>query len=242
MKDKYRVIYQPRGAALEYSPLALNLYEGCENRCDYCFVPGVLHKSKEEFHSHSDPRKQGMLDLVRNDLIEMNGAGDKRPILLCFTCDPYPKFDSLTRFVLELFYEFNHPFQVLTKGGVRATRDFDLYKPGDAYAATLTCMFSEDSMKREPGAALPFDRIESLYKAKKHGITTWVSFEPVLNPDDVYNLYEITKDAVDLFKIGKLNHQASDVDWRAFGLKMIEMCERDRKAYMVKDALAKCLA
>jgi DNA repair photolyase len=241
MKDKYRIIYKPKGAALEYSPMSLNLYNGCPNGCRYCFVPGVLHIDKETFHSRHDPRKENILDLIEMDLIEMESAGDTRPVLLNFTCDPYPGVDKdnlLTRRVLNIFLDWQHNFQLLTKGGMKASRDFDLYKPGHAYAATLTCDNEKDSQYWEPGAALPTDRISSLFRAHEEGITTWVSFEPVIDPEQVYMLYDATKDYVDLFKIGKLNHQASNIDWRAFGLRIIEMCERDRKAYLIKDALA----
>lgn len=30
-------IYQPNGAAAEYSKWACNLYNGCTNRCEYCY-------------------------------------------------------------------------------------------------------------------------------------------------------------------------------------------------------------
>ncbi len=243
MKDKYRAIYQPRGAALEYSPLALNLYQGCPHGCKYCYVPGCLHRTPEFFHSNYAPRP-GILDNVEADLREMSAAGDRRPVLLCFTCDPYPgdTYDSdTTRCVLEMFHYYNQPFQLLTKAGTRAVRDFKLYKPGDAYAVTLTCMNEEDSQKWEPGAAEPKNRILSLWSAKKMGITTWVSFEPVIDPEQVYQLYEASKKYVDLFKIGKMNHMDSSVDWRAFGLKIMKMCARDGKKFVIKDALAKHL-
>ncbi len=37
------VVYEPRGRAREYSPLALNLYRGCSSRCVYCYASDVLH-------------------------------------------------------------------------------------------------------------------------------------------------------------------------------------------------------
>jgi DNA repair photolyase len=30
-----RIIYEPKGRALEYAPLAVNLYRGCSHGCDY---------------------------------------------------------------------------------------------------------------------------------------------------------------------------------------------------------------
>jgi DNA repair photolyase len=120
---------------------------------------------------------------------------------------------------------------------MKAARDFHLYKKTDAYAATLTLDNESDSLKWEPGASLPDDRIASLRKAKEKGITTWVSFEPVIDPEQVYALYEKTKEFVDLYKIGKLNHYKNDTDWKKFVHTMIEKCEKDNKEYMIKDAL-----
>lgn len=239
MKDKYRVIYKPRGAALEYSPLAVNLYRGCPNGCQYCYVPGCLNRTREEFVREYGPRTK-IIDLLQKDLIEMKAGRDDRQVLLCFTCDPYPgeyEDNITTQWALELFKAYNQPFQLLTKGGMKAARDFHLYKKSDAYAVTLTLLDESRSLEWEPGAALPKDRIASLRKAKEKGISTWVSFEPVIDPEEVYKLYDLTKGFVDLYKIGKLNHYRNETDWTAFGHKIVEMCQRDGKEYMIKDAL-----
>jgi DNA repair photolyase len=165
---------------------------------------------------------------------------DKRMVLFCFTCDPYPgeyEDNIYTQQALELFKAYNQPFQLLTKGGMKAARDFHLYKKSDAYAATLTLLDETESLKWEPNAPSPLDRIASLRKAKEKGIKTWVSFEPVIDPEQVYTMYEITKDFVDLYKIGKLNHFANKTDWKRFGETMINKCEKDGKEYLIKDAL-----
>jgi len=205
----------------------------------YCYAPSCLQRNRDEYTANYAPRKN-IIDLLQKDLIEMKAAKDDRIVLFCFTCDPYPgdyENNIYTRRALELFKAYNQPFQLLTKGGMKAARDFHLYKNGDSYAATLTCDNDEDSLKWEPGAPLPSDRIQSLRKAKEKGIRTWVSFEPVTDPNQVYSLYEQPKGFVDLYKVGKLNHYKNDTDWRLFGHTMIEMCERDGKEYLIKDAL-----
>jgi len=80
------VIYVPRGRALEYSPLATNIYTGCVHRCKYCFAAGSPWKKKETFHLNVQPRKDYLAQLEK-DCRKM--AGDPRDILLNFTCDPY---------------------------------------------------------------------------------------------------------------------------------------------------------
>lgn len=239
MKDKYRVIYQPRGAAREYSELAVNLYKGCPHGCIYCYAPNCLRRKKEDFHQSYGPR-ENIINLVQKDLIEMKETKDNRQVLFCFTCDPYPGECSdniYTQEALELFKAYNQPFQLLTKGGMKAARDFHLYKKTDAYAVTLTLLDERQSLIWEPNAPLPKNRIASLKKAKEKGIKTWVSFEPVIDPEQVYKIYDLTKDFVDLYKIGKLNHYKNDTDWTLFGETMIDKCETDGKEYLIKDAL-----
>ena len=53
--------------------------------------------------------------------------------------------DSHTRSVLKTFPAFDHPFLILTKGGMLAAKDFDLYGPNDAFGATLTLDNEADS-------------------------------------------------------------------------------------------------
>jgi len=45
------IIYEPSGKALEYSPLAANLYAGCGHRCVYCYAPLALKRTREMFYS-----------------------------------------------------------------------------------------------------------------------------------------------------------------------------------------------
>ncbi len=44
-----KVIYEPRGAAFEYSPLAANLFRGCSHGCTYCYAPACLRMSRDNF-------------------------------------------------------------------------------------------------------------------------------------------------------------------------------------------------
>lgn len=240
MKNKYRVIYQPKGAAKEYSELAVNLFIGCEHGCKYCYAPSCMFKTRVEYHNKITIRKD-ILNLLQLDLIEMNMLKDKRRVLMCFITDPYQgeyKTNEITKKALELFKGYNIPVQVLTKGGMKAARDFYLYKKTDAYATTLTFDNDNDSLEWEPKAAVPISRIKSLRKAKEKGIETWVSFEPVIIPKQTYSLFEQTKEFTDLYKIGKINrYKGIEVDWKKFAHNMIELCERNKKKYYIKNSL-----
>lgn len=235
------LIYTPRGRALEYSPRAVNLGTGCLHGCKYCYAPGALRKKKDPFHQEFTPKKD-ILARLEKDAAKENGS--KNRILLSFTHDPYQgaNNDTLTMEALKILNRHELNFQILTKGGTRATRDFDLYKPGDAFATSLTFFDSKDSLDIEPRAALPANRIEAIREAKHRGISTWVSFEPVLDAEQVFELYETTKVFVDLYKVGKCSNYKSKVDdWKAFGTEMINRLERDGKSYYIKEDLQKIL-
>lgn len=240
-----KIIYEPKGAAKEYSELAVNLYTGCEHGCKYCYAPSCRFKTKEEYFSNQYIRKD-VLNLLEKDLQEMSRNEDKRRVLFCFICDPYQKdesFNAITREALLLFKKYNISFQVLTKGGIKATRDFDLYKNKDAFAVTLTFLDKNKSLEWEPNAALPSERIESLKIAYSKGIETWVSFEPVIECEECFKLIDETYKFVDLYKIGKINHykDAPKQDWEKFTKEVIAKLEKLGKKYYIKDSLKKYL-
>ena len=108
---------------------------------------------------------------------------------------------------------------ILTKGGMKAEDDFDLYGPNDWFGVTLTCDNDADSLKNEPGAALCSDRIAALKKAHDSGIHTWVSLEPVIYLKQTLHLIELTSEFVDQFRVGKLNHypdKEKQINWPKF--------------------------
>lgn len=241
---KLKTIYVPRGRAREYSSLGLNLYNGCSFECDYCSVPRTLDKEKDVFHALVTERENLLLK-IESDCRKLEGSTEK--VLLCFSSDPYNDLDlelELTRKSLELFKKYNINFQILTKGGLRAERDFDLYKPGDAFASTLTFADDSKSILWEKNAPLPSSRIEALKKAHSMGIETWVSLEPVIDPEESLAIIEKTHEFVDLFKVGVLNyHELSEtIDWKSFGERAIELLEKLGKSYYIKDDLKKHLS
>lgn len=234
------VIYTPRGMALEYAPLACNLYRGCEHRCRYCYAPNCLYMSRESFHSTAKPRP-GVIAALRKEAPKYSGT-DQR-LLLCFTCDPYQPAEEehgITRQALEVLVEHNIPCQVLTKGGLRAVRNFDLLQAGDGWFATsLVFLSDEDRVYWEPGAATVQSRIAAIEQAHDLGLRTWVSVEPVIDPRQALDLIVKLSPIVDGFKVGRLNHHplAKQIDWRAFASGLIGVLEATDREYLIKDSL-----
>lgn len=222
-------IYETRGAAKEYSDLALNIYNGCPHRCFYCYTPGVLKKDREKFHADVTPR-ENILEATVAQLERENITG--KIINLCFTCDPYPKgYDStLTREIIKALKEHGNNVQILTKNAI--TRDFDLLGPGDSFGITLDGTENEYTMPVK-------ERIEALRKAHECGMYTWVSFEPVVDADAVLENIREVASFVDIVNIGKLNYNQSDINWKAFGEKAEILCKELNLKYRLKFALRK---
>jgi DNA repair photolyase len=239
-------IYEPTGKAREYSPLALNYYNGCTHGCLYCYVPSLLGTFNKSYN-HSKmgfPDETGFLELKKS--AEKLKSCNKQ-ILLSFTGDPYCGFKpEITNRVLKLLKYYNHKVAVLTKGGKNIIPDLDLiksFKSNIKIGATLTFINDNDSLKWEPEAKLPTERIDTLLFLSENGVKTWVSFEPVI--DTVQSLQLLTEVVpfIDHVKIGKLNNYKDldkKIDWFDFLKKATEILRKNNmndRFYIKKDLL-----
>jgi hypothetical protein len=128
----------------------------------------------------------------------------------------------------------------LTKGGTRALRDLDLFRPDrDAFASTLTSLDGSFSRKWEASAALPPDRITALQSFHDAGIFTWVSLELTLDVESSMEIVRRTHSFVDLYKIGRVNYLpiTKTTDWRDYTLRMIDLCHRLAVNHYIKKDL-----
>lgn len=223
-------IYEPTGKAKEYGDYAINIYTGCPHWCYYCFAPNVLHREREKFHSHVEPRKN-IVEEVRKQLERENITG--KTIHLSFLCDPYPQgYDTTpTREIIKLLKEHGNHVQILTKGD--GSRDFDLLDGEDWYGISYSGSYEAD----EPEALRRDFRLFTLAEAKRKGIKTWVSFEPVVDAEQVLWTLEINSCLFDKVKIGKLNYWPSNIDWAEFGRKAEALCEKLGLDYYIKESL-----
>lgn len=235
-------IYQPSGRAREYGELAVNIYTGCNHRCAYCFAPNALQKQREIFHTVVEPRREIVESVKRQ--INREGITGKM-IHLCFACDPYPAdIDTTpTREIIAAIKNAGNHVQILTKGGKRALRDFDLLDSGDWFGVTISG-HALNMHEIEPRAANRSERGFTLAVAANRGIKTWVSFEPVLDARTVFDA--ITgSNYIDLYRIGKLNYHSPEdygappIDWDAFGRDCERLCIAHGRNYYIKEALRK---
>jgi len=242
-----RLIYEPKGRAREYAPLAANLYTSCTHGCLYCYAPRCMQRNRELFHTCANVRKNA-LKLFASDCAEYAKMRLTEPVLMSFVSDPYQPDElelRITRKALEIAAEHKAPIQILTKGGTRAISDFPLLAATGAQAAfacTLTVCDKSWAAKLEPQAAEPEDRLNALKAAYNAGITTWVSFEPSIDEKSVIEFIRLSHSYVDLYKVGAISGDktlSTISNWRDYASNVINELEKHEKKYIIKSDLKK---
>lgn len=176
-------IYKPKGKAGEYGDYAINIYDSCNHGCSYCYARPMAARFGKPWGDTPKPR-EGIVEATQRQLA--SGGIKNKLIHLCFTCDPYPADvdTSVTREIIRAIKDSGNHVQILTKGGKRAERDFDLLDENDWFGVTLTA-YGEGNIVYEPYAAPYLDRVQSLFDAHNRGIKTWVSYPWPLPPVSV---------------------------------------------------------
>lgn len=241
------IIYAPRGQAGEYSPLAVNPYFGCGHKCAYCYVPRIPGQPDRATFDAGAVLKNIYFERLLKDAAKYKAAGITEQVMMSFTSDPYHPGDTApTRRIFEILQAHGLGICALTKGGSRALRDRDLFRPDrDAFASTLTSLDPTFSEKWERGAALPIDRMWALKSFYAKGVYTWVSLEPTLSAESSLAIVDATHEFVDLYKVGQANYIAipelvkasreqKQEYWRSYTLRMIDKLQALGKAHYVK--------
>ncbi|MFC3713671.1 PA0069 family radical SAM protein [Sphingoaurantiacus capsulatus] len=167
---------------------SINAYRGCEHGCIYCFA-----RPTHAFHNLSPGldfesklfAKPSAADLLRAEL--MKRTYECRPIAMGTNTDPYQPIEQrwkITRQILEVLQEFNHPFTITTKSA-RVTRDLDILAPMAAMnlAAVMLSVTSLDpkiARTLEPRASAPHQRIRAIKALADAGVPVFVSISPVV--------------------------------------------------------------
>lgn len=243
-----KAIYTPNGAAREYAPLAANLWRGCGHGCTYCYAPSCVRMSRADFLKAA-PRK-GILKQLALDAKRIAATGERGPVLLCFTSDPYQPLEAIykiARQAITILGDAGLAVRILTKNGKLALRDLDLFKSYDVEVG-MTMLFTHEGWRRrwEPFAGTLRDRREALATAHAAGVRTWLSIEPVIDTSQALNVILENAAHVDTFKVGKLNHHKdleASIDWPRFLEQALVTLTRVRERwgveYYIKDDLWK---
>ena len=167
---------------------SLNPYQGCEHGCIYCYArpahaylglsPGL------DFETRIFAKKDAA-SLLRKEL----GAPRYicKPIAIGGNTDPYQPIERelrITRSVIEVLAECQHPFTLITKNAL-VERDIDILAPMAgrnlvrAYVS-VTSLDSRLSSTLEPRASAPHRRIEAIRRLADAGVPVGVMVAPII--------------------------------------------------------------
>jgi DNA repair photolyase len=219
------MIYEPKGRALEYSPLACNLAVGCTHNCRYCYGPGAFRVDPNKWN---EPRfKADVVSKYRKDAAKL--INDPREILFSFASDPYMNQQSadIMKQILPIAEQCRHRVQVLTKNPRLALDASAAILKRNDWKLGTTLIFLSEKLREEwePGAPTIEERFRALKEAHDLGIKTWVSIEPVVDIDEALAAISAVKPHADFIKVGKLNNHRlqGTMDWRYFLTKAREV-------------------
>lgn len=167
---------------------SINPYRGCEHGCAYCFArpthaylglsPGLDFETQLFY-------KPDAADLLREELRARRYR--PAPIALGINTDAYQPVErqlGLTRKILQVLAEAQHPVSIVTKSAL-IERDLDILGPMAAnglaqVALSITTLKPELSRCLEPRAAAPKRRLQTLEQLTAAGVPTTVLLAPLI--------------------------------------------------------------
>jgi DNA repair photolyase len=184
---------------------SLNPYRGCSNGCTYCFArpshaylglsPGIDFETRLS-------AKVNAAEKLREEIAK---PGYKcEPLTIGVNTDAYQTIERdyrITRSVLELCFETNHPVSLITKCAL-IERDIDLLAPMARkrlahVTISITTLNQDISRYMEPRATAPLRRLQAVKRLSDAGIPVNVNVAPVVPFITDHELESIMEAAVE---------------------------------------------
>jgi DNA repair photolyase len=204
---------------------SVNPYRGCEHGCIYCFArpthaylglsPGLDFETKLFF-------KPQAATLLRTELSKRGYVPDRVQLGANTDCyQPIEKRLLITRGVIEVLAEFQHPLGVTTKNHL-VTRDIDLLAPMaerglGVVVISITTLDRQLARAMEPRASTPGRRFDAIRVLSSAGIPVIVSVAPIipgLTDHEIEGILEASADAgarYAHYSMLRLSHELKDL-------------------------------
>jgi DNA repair photolyase len=167
---------------------SINPYAGCEHGCIYCYArPSHAYRGLSaglDFETKLFA-KTNAADVLREELKKTSYRCET--IVVGANTDPYQPIErklKITRAVLEVLAEHNHPLAIITKSSL-VERDIDILaamaeKNLVRVHVSITTLNHEIARYLEPRTSAPARRIGTLHTLSKVGIPVGVMVAPVI--------------------------------------------------------------
>jgi DNA repair photolyase len=181
---------------------SLNPYQGCEHGCSYCYARPTheywgmnagIDFEQTIFYKHN------AVEILRKELLSKK---DALPVALSGNTDCYQPAEkklSLTRKILKLFLEFNHPVSIITKNAL-VLRDLDVLKKlaeKNLVFVYVSINTIEEEVRRvmEPRTSSVKNRFKIIRELSQNGIPCGVLIAPIIPGLNNMHLPQIMKTA-----------------------------------------------
>ncbi len=234
---------------VEYGDYTINHVEGCSHGCLYPCYAMMMAKRFGKIKCYEDwivPKiVSNALDLLQLEIPKYQKK--IKFVHLCFSTDPfmykYEEISELSIKIIELLNQRNIRCTALTKGLLPLS--LANLNNRNEFGITLISLNEVFRAKYEPFSAPYKERIKCLYDLHKKNVKTWVSIEPYPTPNIINQNFDEILDSisfVDKIIFGKLNYNPlvkkyfKNVEFfNELSYKVIEFCEKNNKAYHIKN-------
>ncbi len=160
----------------------LNCYVGCSHRCLYCYAR-YMKKFKnrpEDWGYFVDVKVNAPEALAR----QLRKIRPPKEVFMSSICDGWQPLEAkykLARACLKILLETGFEVDILTKSSL-IERDFNLLSAYKTPRLGMTITTLDKGLQKvlEPYASEPQERLNTLKKAQKKGIKTWVFLGPLI--------------------------------------------------------------
>lgn len=167
---------------------SINPYQGCEHGCVYCYARNT--HTYWGFSAGLDFEQQIMAkpnapQLLRKFLSRKNHVPEAISLSGNTDCyQPLEKSMKITRQLLSVFLEFNHPVGIITKNSL-ILRDLDLLIPLAnknlvSVMVSITTMYNDLRRAMEPRTSTTANRLKTIETLSQNGIPVGVMVAPII--------------------------------------------------------------
>jgi DNA repair photolyase len=204
---------------------SVNPYRGCEHGCIYCYArpthaylglsPGLDFETKLFF-------KPEAAALLRKELAKPGYIPQRVQLGANTDCyQPIEKKLQVTREILKVLQEFQHPLGITTKSHL-VTRDIDILAPMAekrlaVVVVSITTLDRTLARAMEPRASTPQRRLDAIRELSQAGIPTVVSVAPVVPGLTCHEIERIVESAAEAgaryahYSMLRLSHELKDL-------------------------------
>ena len=180
---------------------SINAYQGCEHGCVYCYArnthPYWGYSAGVDFESKIMVKKNAP-DLLHKFLSNKSWKGE--PIVMSGNTDCYQPAEAkfnLTRALLKVFREFQHPVGIITKNSL-IQRDMDILVDlgrKNLIHVIISITTLDETLRRqmEPRTASVKQRLQTIAHLAKEGIPVGVMVAPIIPGLNNHEVMEIIR-------------------------------------------------